>query len=285
MRRFPARVLLSTGGSMFAIVAVPFEAFQALPPFEFKLMAAVLRYVNRQGECCPALYQLAADVGSSEATVSRGMSRLEQHGCFTRERQGNGRYLYRIGERFLARRIGKPKIDGNRATPSNRPHLAPVQDSLSHGARQEVTPSSDQRSSEGEQQPSQQDEIPDGWKDAAAAERRLAGLPEVDYRVEWRKLVAYSEGARITIWRWRGWVLKARGDRAAVNAQISAITASPIGDIPGDDREQRQARGWVKRGFWLRDGSWGAAPDQLGCNLPPDLVAWCLRERQAQIAA
>jgi len=24
---------------------------------------------------------------------------------------------------------------------------------------------------------------------------------------EWRKLVAYSEGARITIWRWRGWAL------------------------------------------------------------------------------
>ena len=43
---------------MFAIVAINFEAFQALPPFEFKLMAAVLRYVNRQGECCPALTSL-----------------------------------------------------------------------------------------------------------------------------------------------------------------------------------------------------------------------------------
>ena len=271
---------------MFAIVAVPFEAFQALPPFEFKLMAAVLRYVNRQGECCPALYQLAADVGSSEATVSRGMSRLEQHGCFTRERQGNGRYLYRIGERFLARRIGKPKIDGNRATPSNRPHLAPVQDSLSHGARQEVTPSSDLRSSEGEQQLSQQDEIPVDWEAAAAAERRLAGLGPVNLMAEWRKLVAYSEGARITIWRWRGWVLKARCDKPAETATIVAPTASTIvdGRLPGDDRQQRQARDWVRRGFWLRDGSWGPAPDQPGCGLPPALIAWCLRERAALAA-
>ena len=55
-----------------------------------------------------------------------------------------------------------------------------------------------------------QDEIPAGWEEAAAAERRLAGLGPVNLRAEWRKLVAYSEGARITIWRWRGWVLKAR---------------------------------------------------------------------------
>ena len=89
---------------MFAIVVIPFEAFQALPPFEFKLMAAVLRYVNRRGECCPALHQLAADVLVSEATVSRAMTRLEQSGCFTRERQGNGRYLYRITGRFLTPR-------------------------------------------------------------------------------------------------------------------------------------------------------------------------------------
>ena len=83
MRRFPARVLLSTGGSCVVIVAVNFEAFQALPPFEFKLMTAMLRYVNRSGECHPALRQLADDVLASEATVSRAMTRLEERGCFS----------------------------------------------------------------------------------------------------------------------------------------------------------------------------------------------------------
>jgi len=45
-----------------------------------------------------------------------------------------------------------------------------------------------------------------------------------------------------------------------------------------------QARDWVRRGFWLRSGAWGPAPDQPGCELPPGLVAWCLRERQARAA-
>ena len=135
-----------------------------------------------------------------------------------------------------------------------------------------------------------QDEIPDGWEEAAAAERRLAGLGPVNLRREWRKLVAYSEGARITIWRWRGWALKARGDRAASTATRSATmparVAEPCDDtLPGDERQQRQARDWVRRGFWLRDGSWGPAPDQPGCSCRPALVAWCLRERAALAAA
>jgi hypothetical protein len=211
---------------MFAIVAVNFEVFQALPPFEFKLMAAVLRYVNRQGECCPALHQLAADVVVSEATVSRAMARLEGRGCFTRERQGNGRYLYRIAERFLPRRSKKPKIDGSPAGPSNRPHLAAVQDGLSHGARQEVAPSGSKEPS-GEQAALSEGEIPSGWEEAAAAERCLAGLGPVNLRAEWRKLVAYSEGQRITIWRWRGWVLKALWRTSARTSPISVTPAHP----------------------------------------------------------
>ena len=274
---------------MFAIVAIPFEAFQALPPFEFKLMAAVLRYVNRQGECCPALYQLAADVGSSEATVSRAMARLAERGCFTRKRQGNGRYLYRVAEHFLARRIRKPGLPPSRQKleiyNSADSHVAAVQDGLSYAARQEVDPSSDQRSSEGEQAALSEGEIPIGWEEAAAAERRLAGLGPVNLRAEWRKLVAYSEGARITIWRWRGWALKAHADAAPGSENVNKINTAADTSLPGDERQQRQARDWVRRGFWLRDGSWGPAPDQAGCTLPAGLVAWCLRERKAQAAA
>jgi len=55
--------------------------------------------------------------------------------------------------------------------------------------------------------------------------------------------------------------------------------------LPGDEREQRQARDWVRKGFWLRNGMWGPAPDQPGCNLPAGLVAWCLSERKVQAAA
>jgi hypothetical protein len=160
-----------------------------------------------------------------------------------------------------------------------------VQVRLSHGARQEVDPSSDQRSSEGEQL-SQQDEIPDGWKEAAAAERRLAGLPDVDLRLEWRKLVNHTEGQRISIWRWRGWVLKARCDRpASIGPQAMSSTETVDNTLPGDERQQRQARDWVRSGFWLRSGAWGPAPDQAGCTLPAGLVAWCLRERSVAAAA
>jgi len=141
----------------------------------------------------------------------------------------------------------------------------------------------------------QQDEIPIGWEEAAAAERRLAGLGPVNLRTEWRKLVAYSEGQRITIWRWRGWVLKARCDRATdLEHKSDFVKPSALADLernsnfakpPGDERQQRQARDWVRRGFWLRDGSWGPAPDQPGCQLPAALVAWCQRERAAKAAA
>ena len=93
-----------------------------------------------------------------------------------------------------------------------------------------------------------QDEIPEGWEDAAAAERRLAGLGSVNLMAEWRKLVAHVEGAPITIWRWRGWVLKARGERSRGGEQSTEGLengATPRGDaLPGDERQQRHARDW-----------------------------------------
>jgi len=110
---------------MFAIVAVPFDALQHLPPLEFKVMTALLRYADRQGRCWPALRQLAVDVGKSEATVCRAMKRLDAQGCFDeRTRPGNGRYRYRIAQRFLPR----------------WPSHAGVQDRLAQAARQEALP-------------------------------------------------------------------------------------------------------------------------------------------------
>jgi len=132
-----------------------------------------------------------------------------------------------------------------------------------------------------------QDKIPDGWEAAAAAERRLAGLGPVNLRAEWRKLVAHAEGSAINLWRWRKWALRAWCDTRIPPRASDLLPANLLhgeANLPGDDRQQRQARDWVRRGFWLRDGSWGPAPDQPGCSLPAGLVAWCLRERAAAAA-
>jgi hypothetical protein len=119
---------------MFAIVATPFTALQDLPAPEFKLMVAVLRYVNRLGECWPALRQLAADIQKSEATASRMMARLAARGCFDkRERAGNGRYFYQVAARFLPRWPGKA------------PRLTDMQDGPAQRARQEAKPSKHER--------------------------------------------------------------------------------------------------------------------------------------------
>ena len=52
------------------------------------------------------------------------------------------------------------------------------------------------------------------------------GCGEVNLRAEWRKLVAYSEGQRITIWRWRGWALKARRGCDRTNTPIAGDTTA-----------------------------------------------------------
>jgi len=117
---------------MFATVAVPFDALQPLPPLEFKVMTALLRYVDRQGRCWPALRQLAVDVGKSEATVCRAMKRLDARGVFDeRTRAGNGRYRYRIAERFLPRWPDKRQLGSGHSG---------VQDRLAEGVRQEALP-------------------------------------------------------------------------------------------------------------------------------------------------
>lgn len=111
---------------MFSTVSLPYDALQDLPPLEFKLMAALLRYANKAGECWPVLRQLAVDIGKSEATVCRTMQRLAERGCFDiRRRPGNGRYFYRIASKFLPRWPKKSR-------------LASMQDGLAQAAREEA---------------------------------------------------------------------------------------------------------------------------------------------------
>jgi hypothetical protein len=137
-----------TEAALFQIVALPFDALQDLPPLEFKLMTAVLRYVNRAGECWPVLRQLAADIGKSEATVCRAMKRLaEDFDVFTeRSRAGNGRYFYRIAERFLPRWPRRNEAKQRPLEPENpsctaaSPSCTITKDGLSQPARQEAKP-------------------------------------------------------------------------------------------------------------------------------------------------
>lgn len=276
---------------MFAIVAVNFEAFQDLPPPEFKLMVALVRYANRVGGCCPSLTQLARDVMASVPTVSRYLDKLEDRGCFARERRPGGRYFYTLTERFRPRwpepamaGVKHPEKPAEPAIAAVKEGVSTVEGGISQCETQEVfleKHSREVRESAARPPALSEGDIPDGWEEAATAERRRTGLPDVDLGREWRKHVLWFEdqGRPIRLGSWLIWAVRTRLDHT--NTPIPAIAVSTQA---GDAREQRQARDWVKRGFWLRDGSWGPAPNQPGCNLPAALVAWCLRERGALAA-
>jgi Helix-turn-helix domain len=88
----------------FPIVSFDFAAYQHLEPGPYKLMHALARRGNGDGEARPLYRQLAADIGRSVATVSRWMAALHEAGCFTRRRMaGGGRYLYIIAEAYRLR--------------------------------------------------------------------------------------------------------------------------------------------------------------------------------------
>ena len=97
---------------MFAIIAVPFDAFQALPRPEHRwLLTCFSRYVDRAGTAFPSLRQLAADARMSLASVSRRMAALARLEVFQRERKPGGRYRYRPG-RSLPSALARARCRG-----------------------------------------------------------------------------------------------------------------------------------------------------------------------------
>ena len=95
---------------MFAIVAVPFDAYAALPrPGHRWLLTCFSRYVDRAGKAFPSLRQLARDARMSLASVSRHMAALERLGMFQRERKPGGRYHYVLAEAYRPRWPGREK--------------------------------------------------------------------------------------------------------------------------------------------------------------------------------
>jgi hypothetical protein len=69
-----------------------------------------------------------------------------------------------------------------------------------------------------------------------------------------------------------------------LSKKLKDARARELRTARNEEENQRRARDWVKTGFWLRDGTWGPRPDQPGCTLPPNLLAWCLAERAKRSA-
>src|SRR4051812_8449901 len=93
---------------MFAIVAVPFDAYAALPSPQHRwILTCLARYADRDGKCWPTLRQLAADARMSLSTVCRRLIEMAVLGVFQRERKGVGRYVYQLAEAYRPRWPGR----------------------------------------------------------------------------------------------------------------------------------------------------------------------------------
>ncbi len=85
----------------FATVAVPFDAYAALPTPQHRwLLMCLARYADRDGRCWPSMRQLAADARMSKSSVQRYLADLSQLGIFSRVRRPGGRYSYVLTETF-----------------------------------------------------------------------------------------------------------------------------------------------------------------------------------------
>ena len=93
---------------MFQIVAIPFDAYQALPRPEFRwLLTCLARYTDPEGRCWPSMRQLAYDARMSLASVCRHLKSMADLGVFQRERKGVGRYVYTLSEAYIPRWPGR----------------------------------------------------------------------------------------------------------------------------------------------------------------------------------
>src|SRR4051794_14371043 len=80
--RFRAGAAAPAEAHLFQIVAIPFDAFQALPCAKSRwLLTCFSRYIDRAGQAFPSLRQLARDARMSLATVSRYMAAMHELGC------------------------------------------------------------------------------------------------------------------------------------------------------------------------------------------------------------
>lgn len=234
------------------------------------VLAQLLRF-QVAGRVRRSVRKLAEDVGKSTGWVQRRLAAL-------RDRKvlkilavlDDGSYVCELAERFLPaprRRITagtRRSASGTRKNPSSGFYEKPLE-----GAERETAP------------PLSQDEISEEWIDAATNERRVAGLPDADLKLEWRKLVNRMEGQAVSRWRWIDWALKAhRCTPARKDEPAPAPSPSPF---KGREREVARVLGFYESGFWLR--SWGPRPDQPGCEVAPAILAWAQETAASRRAA
>ncbi len=92
----------------FQTVAVPFDAYAALPSSQHRwLLTCLARYADRNGKCWPSMRQLAADARVSLASVCRYLRSMAELGVFHRVRRGVGRYLYTLAGTYRPRWPGQ----------------------------------------------------------------------------------------------------------------------------------------------------------------------------------
>jgi len=98
---------------LFQIIAVPFDAFQALPSPQHRwLLTCLSRYADPAGTCWPTMRQLAGDARMSLSTVCRRLAEMADLNVFQRTRKGVGRYVYTLAEAYRPRwpgRVSGPK--------------------------------------------------------------------------------------------------------------------------------------------------------------------------------
>lgn len=93
---------------MFAIIAIPFDAYRQLPSPQHRwLLTCLSRYADKAGRCWPNMRQLADDARMSLSTVCRRLREMDELAVFHRERQGRGRYVYTLAEAYRPRWPGK----------------------------------------------------------------------------------------------------------------------------------------------------------------------------------
>jgi hypothetical protein len=93
---------------VFQIIAIPFDAYAALPSPQHRwLLTCLARYVDREGRCWPSMRQLAADARMSLASVCRYLAAMHDLGVFQRVRRGVGRYVYTLAAAYVPRWPGR----------------------------------------------------------------------------------------------------------------------------------------------------------------------------------
>jgi len=140
-------------------------------------------------------------------------------------------------------------------------------------------------------------DLPDDWREEAAATRQVARLPEVNLAAEWAKFKIHQGETRrrLDVWRrrWLNWALNARAapGNGAVASEPAQVASNPRrrDELWGRDADWWQqfavagrlhAAAWVD-GHWRT--SWGRPPDDPQCGLERELVAAAIAERARRL--